>query len=145
MGSSVAGAMGNRLGAPNRPTIAICGDGCFSMCLPDLAVAVRERIPLVVAVLNDERYGMVDLGHDALFGRPPPSPSGAMNITAMARSVGADAVRIDRAAQIANLELGSALDTRQLVLDIRIDRTTKMPKNGRFEKLKSAVVRPVLN
>ena len=90
MGSSIAGALGSRLGRSDRVAAAICGDGCFAMNQGDLALAAREGIPVVVAVLNDERYGMVEIGHEALYGRRPLYPAGPMDVALMARSVGAD-------------------------------------------------------
>jgi acetolactate synthase-1/2/3 large subunit len=145
MGSSIASGLGSRLAYPHRGVVAVCGDGCFSMNLGDLAVAVRDDIPVVVAVLNDERYGMVELGHEAIFGRHPKFPSGPMDVVAMARSVGAEAFTIERSREITKLGLAQVMHKRPVVLDIRIDRRVKMPKNGRFEKLKASVTKTALN
>lgn len=145
MGSSIAGALGARLGCPARPAAAICGDGCFAMNIGDLAVAVRERIPLVVAVLNDERYGMVELGHDAIYGRHPEYPAGPMNVPLMARSVGADAVTIERNHEIAGVDFSGLAADRPIVLDIRIDRQVRMPKNARFDSIGAATKKQSLN
>ncbi|MBX3193262.1 MAG: thiamine pyrophosphate-binding protein [Labilithrix sp.] len=144
MGSSIAGALGVRLGA-NTPAAAICGDGCFAMNLSDLAVAARERIPIVVAVLNDERYGMVELGHEAIYGRTPEYPAGPMSVALMARSVGADATTIEHNNEIAAVDFSGLREGRPLVLDIRIDRSVKMPKNGRFDDIKATAKTPALN
>lgn len=139
MGSSIAAALGARLAHPARPAVAVCGDGCFSMNLGDLAVAARERIPLVVAVLNDERYGMVELGHESVYGRRPAYPAGPMAVSLMARSVGAEAAVIRRADEIAGVDLAGALRDGPLVLDVQIDRQIKMPQNGRNASMRAAV------
>ncbi|MBX3186396.1 MAG: thiamine pyrophosphate-binding protein, partial [Labilithrix sp.] len=145
MGSSIAGALGARLGDRRRPAVAICGDGCFAMNLGDLAVAARDRIPLIVAVLNDERYGMVEMGHEATYGRTPQYPAGPMSVTLMARSVGADAVTIEHNDEIAEVDLSGLDIGRPLVLDIRIDRSVRMPKNARFDSITAATKKPTLN
>lgn len=139
MGSSIAAAIGARLARPDRPAVAVCGDGCFSMNLGDLAVAARERIPLVVAVLNDERYGMVEMGHEQIYGRTPDYSTGPMNVSLMASSVGADAVIIRRGDELLDVDLAGVLRNRPLVLDIQIDRRVKMPKNGRFDDIRGTV------
>ncbi|HEY8079783.1 MAG TPA: thiamine pyrophosphate-binding protein [Labilithrix sp.] len=145
MGSSIASAIGARLAMPTRQSVAVCGDGCFAMMFGDLSVAVRNEIPVLVAVLDDERYGMVELGHEAIYGRAPKYPTGPSDICAMARSVGASAVAIERADHIREIDLLALLREGPLVLDIRIDRTVKMPKNSRFDDIKGATKAVVLN
>ena len=145
MGSSIAGAIGARLGRPERPAAAVCGDGCFAMNLGDLAVAARDRIPLVVAVLNDERYGMVEIGHDATYGRHPEYPAGPMNVKLMAESVGAEAVTVEHNHQIGRIDWSCLAEGRPLVIDIRIDRSARMPKNGRFDSINATAKKKALN
>jgi acetolactate synthase I/II/III large subunit len=141
MGSSIAGAVGARLGMPKRPVAVVCGDGCFSMSIGDLAVAVKERVPIVVAVLNDERYGMVEIGNTAVYGRTPDYSLG-MNVPLMARSVGARAVSIDKAGEISNADLSGLDEGVPVVLDVHIDRHVRMPRNERFDNLKAAQAKP---
>lgn len=136
MGSSIAAALGARLARPDRPAVAICGDGCFAMNIGDLAVAAKEKIPLVVAVLNDERYGMVEIGHQALYGRTPDYSMGPMNIAMMARGVGAHAVSIDASHQLYGTDLSSLEQGIPIVFDIHVDRAVHMPRNARFDNLK---------
>jgi acetolactate synthase-1/2/3 large subunit len=143
MGSSIASAIGAHLGDPSRPVVAVCGDGCFAMNLGDLAVAARDRIPVVVAVLNDERYGMVELGHEAIYGRAPEYPAGPMSVALMAQSVGADAVVIERNHEISAVDLSRLERGRPLVLDIRIDRGVRMPKNSRFDDIRAVAKKHV--
>lgn len=138
MGSSIAAAVGARLGSPDRPAVAVCGDGCFWMAYGDLAIAVRDRIPIVVAVLNDQRYGMVELGHTAIFGRTPPFSTGDASIASVAESIGATAVRITAGDQIPDLDVAAILAGSPLVLDIQIDRQVRMPRNARFDDIKTS-------
>lgn len=136
MGSSIAGAIGMRLGKRDRPAVAICGDGCFAMGLGDLSTAVRERIPIVIAVINDKRYGMVELGHVAIYGRTPSYACDELDIPSLALGMGAESIVIEKPGQILELDIESRLARGgPLVLDIRIDRSVRMPKNKRFEQL----------
>ncbi len=145
MGSSIASAIGAKLAMPRRHVVAVCGDGCFAMMFGDLSVAARNEIPIVVAVLDDGRYGMVELGHEAIYGRAPAYPTGPLDICAMAQSVGARAIAVERADHIREIDFEELLTQGPLVLDIRIDRTVKMPKNSRFDDIKGATRVPVLN
>lgn len=137
MGSSIPGAIGMRLGRPDTESVAICGDGCFAMSLGDLGTAVREGVPIVVAVLNDRRYGMVELGHMSIFGRSPSYACNELQVDVLARGLGADAHVIERPNDILELDALNGPRTRPLVLDIRVDVEARMPRNQRFEALGS--------
>ncbi len=135
MGTSIAGASGAQLAQPKRKVVAVCGDGCFLMAVADVATAAQEGLPIIVAVLNDERYGMVELGTAALYGRTREYPIGPVDITTTARGLGASVATV-RAPD----EIGAAIQDlwrpdRPLVVDIRIDRSSKMAKSKRFESL----------
>jgi acetolactate synthase I/II/III large subunit len=138
MGSGVGSALGVKLGKPDRVVAAICGDGCFSMGLGDVATAVKDQVPVLFVVLNDERYGMVEIGHESVYGRKPAYESGPMSVPEMAQSVGAQARVVRRAHELANLDLERLLKKGPVVLDVRIDRSTRMPKNKRNESIASA-------
>jgi len=61
MAFGIPAALGARLAAPDRPVVAIVGDGGFAMTAMELATAVRENIPLTVIVFADGHYGLVRL------------------------------------------------------------------------------------
>jgi thiamine pyrophosphate-dependent acetolactate synthase large subunit-like protein len=100
---------------------------------------------VVFAVLNDRRLGMVELGLSALYGRSAEFSTGEIDIAAMARSMGARAVVVQRADELAGIACELADRDGPLVLDLRIDRSIKMPKNGRFEALGNTTQRRVMN
>jgi len=51
--------MAAKLVYPDRPVIAICGDGGFMMNSQELETAIRMNLDLIVIVLNDSAYGMI--------------------------------------------------------------------------------------
>ena len=53
MGFGLPAAIGAKLAAPERPVVAVLGDGGFAMSGMELLTAVREKIPLTVIVFND--------------------------------------------------------------------------------------------
>ena len=59
MGAGLPSAMAARLVRPDRPVVAICGDGGFMMNSQELETAVRLELDLVVVVLRDDAYGMI--------------------------------------------------------------------------------------
>ncbi len=134
MGSAVPAALGAKLGQPSRSVVAICGDGGFAMTGHEVSTASLGRVPIIVAVINDRRLGMVEMGHRAHFGRSPKFPVGPLNIPQISEAMGAEAIVIQKPGELLKLESLEALE-RPLVLDIRIDSSVRLPKNSRFEKL----------
>ncbi|MFN3579702.1 MAG: acetolactate synthase large subunit [Pseudomonas sp.] len=59
MGAGLPSAMAARLVYPDRPVVAICGDGGFMMNSQEIETAVRLKLDLVVLILNDSAYGMI--------------------------------------------------------------------------------------
>jgi acetolactate synthase-1/2/3 large subunit len=132
MGQSIGAAIGAQLAHPDRTVAAICGDGCFAMNAFEVATAVAERLPIRVFVFNDQRLGMVEIGHAAVYGRAPAYPTNPMDICKLAAGLGARVLRVDRPGDIrANAEL---LRDRSgpIVVDVRIDPDVRMPKKDRM-------------
>jgi acetolactate synthase I/II/III large subunit len=59
MGAGLPSAMAARMVHPDRPVLAVCGDGGFMMNSQELETAVRLELDLVVLVLRDDGYGMI--------------------------------------------------------------------------------------
>lgn len=59
MGAGLPSAMAAKMVKPDRNVVAVCGDGGFMMNSQELETAVREKLDLIVIVLNDSSYGMI--------------------------------------------------------------------------------------
>jgi len=59
MGFGLPGGMGVQLARPDARVVVVAGDGGFLMTAQDLETAVRERIPVVCIVLNNEAFGSI--------------------------------------------------------------------------------------
>ena len=59
MGAGLPSAMEAARLYPNRKVLAVAGDGGLMMSVQELETAVREKLNLVVLVLNDNGYGMI--------------------------------------------------------------------------------------
>lgn len=58
MGASLGIAMGAKLAQPEKTCVAFMGDGSFGMVGMDFETAVREKIPIIVIVMNNGTLGM---------------------------------------------------------------------------------------
>jgi acetolactate synthase-1/2/3 large subunit len=52
-------AIGAKLGRPDRPCVALCGDGGFMLNLSELATAVQHEVAVKVLLFNDGGYGVL--------------------------------------------------------------------------------------
>jgi acetolactate synthase-1/2/3 large subunit len=59
MGFGFPAALGAKVARPDVPVIDIAGDGSFLMTEQDLATSVMDKIPVIVAIMNNSVLGMV--------------------------------------------------------------------------------------
>lgn len=121
MGAGLPSAIAAKIVHPQRKVLAIAGDGGFLMNSQELETAVRLRLDLVVLVLRDGAYGMIQWKQANLklpnFGMDFGNP----DFVAYAQSYGALGHRPNSAAEFAPL-LGKCLDTPGVhLIDVPID------------------------
>jgi acetolactate synthase-1/2/3 large subunit len=132
MGQSIGAAIGAQLAHPDRSIAAICGDGCFAMAAFEIATAVAERLPIRVFVFNNERLGMVENGHDVLYGRHPGYGTTPLDVCTVARGLGATALRVTGMGQL-EAARSAILEARgPVVIDVMIDPTIALPRLERI-------------
>lgn len=69
MGFALPAALGAKIASPERPVVAICGDGGFMFTATELATAVQHAIKIAVIVFNDRGYGWIRFMQDMQYGR----------------------------------------------------------------------------
>jgi sulfoacetaldehyde acetyltransferase len=117
-------AMGAKTAFPDRPAIALIGDGAFMMTLNELASAVDNNIPIVVVVMHNEIYGNVKRKQYEHFNeRFAGSELYIPNLAEVAEAFGAYGQRVEQPAEIIPA-LERALDSgRPSVLDVIVDNS----------------------
>jgi acetolactate synthase-1/2/3 large subunit len=135
MGSGIGVAMGLAMGRTDeRRVVGICGDGSLRMVGNELATCAKYGIPVTLAVFNDARFGMVAQGMDKVYGRVAWCDSPDVDVVAFARSLGAEAIRIETEADLARA--AELAGNGPLVLDIPIDPDVFVdnPRNHTFKE-----------
>jgi acetolactate synthase-1/2/3 large subunit len=124
MGYSLCGAIGAKFAAPNRPVLAVDGDGAFQMHCQEIATARENNLSFVVCVLNDMSLGSMRSTQFRSYGRRIFGTEFKLdtNYAKVAASFGGDGERIEDPEA-----LGPALDKAlsskvPYVLDIVIDK-----------------------
>ncbi|MBM3356899.1 MAG: thiamine pyrophosphate-binding protein [Betaproteobacteria bacterium] len=129
MGFGVAGVLGAKLAAPDRPCVSVCGDGAFLMHASVLATAFEYQIPVVWVVWNNYAYASIRglqrgyLGGRELatdFRHPDTNAPYNPDFAAMARASGIEGVSVDRAADLAAAVRAGIAAGKPCVIDANI-------------------------
>ena len=129
MGFGVAGVMGAKFAAPDRPCVSVCGDGAFFMHANVLGTAVEYNLPVVWVVWNNYAYASIrGLQRGYLGGRElatdfhDPTTGARYNpdFAAMARSCGVEGVRVDRAGDLGEAIRKGIAANKPYLIDVDI-------------------------
>jgi acetolactate synthase-1/2/3 large subunit len=129
MGFGVAGVLGAKFAAPDRPCVSVCGDGAFFMHANVLGTAVEYDLPVVWVVWNNYAYASIRglqrgyLGGRELatdFHHPKTGERYNPDFAAMARAAGVEGVRVDRAADLAEAVRKGIEANRPYLIDVDI-------------------------
>lgn len=69
MGYGFPAAVGAAIANPDKRIIAVAGDGSFQMNIQELATAVKNRLSIVIVLLNNGCLGMVRQWQEMFYGR----------------------------------------------------------------------------
>src|SRR6201993_2236570 len=100
MSFALPGVLGVKLARPEAKVLAVVGDGAFMMNSQEIETAVRERIPLVVLIWEDNGYGLFGGKMDLELGAHYYVKFSNPDIVTYAQSFGAKGYRIDAAEQL---------------------------------------------
>ncbi|ORW29878.1 acetolactate synthase [Mycobacterium paraense] len=100
MSFALPGALGVKLARPEAKVLAVAGDGAFLMNSQEIETAVRERIPLVVLIWEDNGYGLIEWKMDLELGAHYYVKFGNPDIVTYAESFGAKGYRINSADEL---------------------------------------------
>ena len=129
MGFGVAGVLGAKFAAPDRPCVSVCGDGAFLMHASVLATAVEYNLPVVWVVWNNYAYGSIrGLQRGYLDGRelatdfkhPETGAPYNPDFAAMARSAGVEGVSVDRAGDLGDAIKKAVAANKPFLIDANI-------------------------
>ncbi len=146
MGFGVCGVLGAQLAAPDRPCVAVVGDGGFSMTPYAVITAVEYNLPCVWIVWNNFAWGAIrDIQHGMFKGRElgtgfykggragvgaePYNP----DFAALARACGADGVTVTRGEDLRAAVEQAVRNRRPCVIDVHVSAEIKPPSTGTWQ------------
>ena len=121
LGFALPMAIGAKIGAPQRPVVAVAGDGGLMFTVNELATAAEERLALPVIVWNNEALKAIADGMDERqiprIGVEPRSP----DFVRLAESLGCHGSRATSAAHLAQAVRDALAADRPTLIEVRED------------------------
>jgi acetolactate synthase I/II/III large subunit len=145
MGFGVCGVLGAQLAAPERPCIAVVGDGGFMMAPYVVATAVEYNLPCIWVVWNNFAWGAIrDLQYGLFEGREfgtafykgAQGPGGERynpDFAALARACGADGMTVKRSEDLRAALFQAIKNKRPCVIDVHVDAEVRPPSTGTWQ------------
>jgi len=142
MGFACSGILGARLAAPDRPCVAVVGDGSFLMTPHALATAVEYGIPVVWVVWNNHGYCSIrDIQHGMFGGRE--LATGFLNdstrelcsadFAMLARSFGVASHAVTRAGELEDALTTAIAANAPYLIEVPVDRDIRPIGTGSWQ------------
>jgi acetolactate synthase-1/2/3 large subunit len=121
MGFGVPAAIAAKLAAPERPVLALVGDGGFAMTIAEVRLAASLGLPVIFLVFVDGSLNRIEL-KQAERGYPSVATRlDDMDLVAMAGAMQCDGVRVESVSELEKCLSGVEGLSRPLVVEARID------------------------
>ena len=121
MGYAIPGALAARLARPKSPIIAFAGDGGFLMAVAELQTSVKENLPIIVVVFDDQEIALIRIKQAIKGVKKFGVGIGGLNWESLAHGFGADGVVVDTSAELANAIQLALKSGRTTLVVARID------------------------
>ena len=117
MGYGLGAAIGAQIANPEKQVINIAGDGCFRMNMNEIATAVRQQLPLIQIVINNEVLGMVHQWQGLFYEKRYSNTilNDGVDFVKLAEAMGATGMRAATQEEFAE-KLAKALEMKRPVL-----------------------------
>ena len=125
IGYGLPGAIGAKLAAPERPVVALTGDGGLNMSLGELETARRLGLGFTLVVVNNAASGYVKALQHLMYGPGSYQSSDLVELdyAEIATAMGSDGIRVERPDELPRaLARGLAATDRPTVLDVLVTR-----------------------
>jgi len=125
MGYSLPAAIGAQMARPDKQVWCVIGDGCFQQTIQELAVLNVHRVPVKVALLNNEYLGMVRQQQQVQYrgNLVEVDLSGSPDYVKLAQAYGIPAWRVTEPGQIAEAIGAAAAYPGPAIIEFRVART----------------------
>ena len=139
MGFGAAGVLGAKLAAPDKPCVAIAGDGCFTMVPHVLCTAVEYDIPVVWVIWNNFSWESIRDIQMGMFGgreigtafyQGPNNKPYNPDFAAWARASGVEGMTVSKSEDFKGALEHAIKLNKPVLLDVHVDAEVRPPATG---------------
>lgn len=131
IGQGFAGAIGVKVAVPDRPVVAISGDGSAMYCIQALWTAAHHNLAIVFVVLSNREYRILKHNVDVWrqnFEAGTQHPYQQMDLTGpnldfvhLAAGMGVEGTRVENPNDIASVVAGAVAGNRPYLVEIAVE------------------------
>jgi acetolactate synthase-1/2/3 large subunit len=124
MGFGLPAAIGAQFGRPHDVVWDIDGDGSFQMTSVELATAAKQRLPIKIAIMNNQFHGMVRQWQDQFYeSRYAASELNDVDFVKLAEAYGCVGLRAEKKDDVRPMiEKAMAVKDRPTVIDFLVEK-----------------------
>jgi acetolactate synthase-1/2/3 large subunit len=115
-------ALGAKVACPDRPVVAICGDGGFMYNAQEMSTAVKYGINAVAVVFNDEAFGNVSRDLDEAWGGTFAAELKNPDFMKLADAYGVVGLRAEQPTDVGDLVRKALSLGRPALVEVRVGR-----------------------
>jgi len=118
-------ALGAKIACPDRPVIAICGDGGFMYNAQEMSTAVKYGINVVAVVFNDEAFGNVSRDLDEAWGGTFAAELKNPDFMKLADAYGVVGMRAEKPTDVGDLVRKALALERPVLIEVPVGRMAR--------------------
>lgn len=123
MGFAIPAAIGCKEAQPEREVIALLGDGSLGMTMGDLETAAREKLNIIILLVNDNAFG--NIKQEELYKTGAERYSGVeftdVDYVDTAKSLGCDGVIVRKADELAKAFELARRSEKPFMIEVKLD------------------------
>ncbi|WP_049998411.1 thiamine pyrophosphate-binding protein [Halococcus sediminicola] len=124
MGTGLPAAIGAQLANPEKPVLALCGDGGLMMAVHELHTAVADDLPVTTVVFNNDDYAIISEEAERSYGLESGAygwPSAALDFLTIAEGMGMTALRADGVVELEERVAEAVKRDEPVLVEVRTD------------------------
>ena len=129
MGFGLPAAIGAKVACPDDAVLAIVGDGGFLMVSQELATIKEHDIPVVIAILNNRKLGMVYQWQNKMYDKrySQTDMGNSPDFVKLAESFGINAARAEGVGETQDILSKALKDNEAMLVDITVEKDEFIP------------------
>ncbi|WP_448574768.1 thiamine pyrophosphate-binding protein [Thermomicrobium sp.] len=122
LGSALPMAIGAKYARPDRPAVAICGDGGIQFTVQELGTLAHYRLPVIVVIFDDRSHTAVKRAMEQAGIRPRDVDLVNPDFVELAQSYRLNAVRVSEPAELERAVSQAVVDTTPWVIHVMLGK-----------------------